>query len=76
MALAMSAWCLVMVQTSKFINTSHFWRDWFLFKFKGPGVHYEVAVSIRDGDIVWCHGLFPCGQLSDIESLAMALLKC
>ena len=53
-----------------------FWRDWFLFKFKGPGVHYEVAVSIRDGDIVWCHGLFPCGQLSDIESLAMALLKC
>jgi hypothetical protein len=53
--------------------TGHFWTDrrvnlvtcnpkWYLHKFKGSGVGYEIAVCIQTGDIVWCYGPFPCGR--------------
>lgn len=34
---------------------------WFSHKFKGPGLRYEIAISISTGDIVWANGPFPCG---------------
>lgn len=43
-----------------------FWKGWYSFKFKGPGVRYEVALCIRTGDIVWINGPFPCGKNPDI----------
>ena len=36
-------------------------KIWFSHKFKGPGLRYEIAISIKSGDIVWFNGPFPCG---------------
>ena len=36
-------------------------------KFKGPGLRYEVALSIQTGDIVWINGPFPAGAWPDIN---------
>lgn len=40
---------------------------WFSHKFNGPGVRYEIGVSVADGEIIWCNGPFPCGQYPDIS---------
>jgi hypothetical protein len=37
-----------------------FSKRWYSHKFNGPGLRYEVAVSINGGDIVWTNGPFPC----------------
>jgi hypothetical protein len=47
---------------------------WFSFKFNGPGVRYEVAISIQTGDIVWVHGPFPCGEWPDLRIAREALI--
>lgn len=43
-----------------------FWKGWYSHKFKGPGLRYEVAVSILSDDIVWTNGPFPAGKFADI----------
>ena len=40
---------------------------WFLPKFKGAGLRYEVGVCIQTGDIVWFNGPYPCGWGPDIK---------
>lgn len=40
-------------------------KRWTSHKFKGPGLRYEVAVSILGGDVVWVNGPFACGAWSD-----------
>ena len=40
-------------------------QKWWLHKFNGPGVRYEIALSIRTGLIVWINGPFPCGSYPD-----------
>lgn len=40
-------------------------RKWYSHKFKGPGLRYEIGVSIGSGHIVWQHGPFPCGSWPD-----------
>jgi len=30
-------------------------------------LRYEIAVSLKKGDIVWIHGPFPCGSWPDIS---------
>jgi hypothetical protein len=40
---------------------------WYSHKFKGPGLRYEVAVSISSGWIVWTNGPFPCGSYPDLR---------
>lgn len=52
-----------------------FWPGWFSHKFRGPGVRYEVAVSICGGDIVWVYGPFPCGQWPDIKIFRHAMIN-
>lgn len=42
-------------------------RAWYSHKFKGPGLRYEVGVSISMGWIVWVHGPFPCGSWADLR---------
>ena len=38
---------------------------WFSHKFKGPGLRYEIGVSIKMARIVWVNGPFPCGSHPD-----------
>ena len=49
-------------------------KKWFSHKFKGPGIRYEVGVSIN-GNIVWVYGGFPCGEWSDLKIAQDAVLE-
>ena len=40
---------------------------WYSHKLNGPGVKYEVGVSIREGNIVWVFGGIPCGEKNDLD---------
>lgn len=40
-------------------------KIWYSKKSNGPGLRYEIGVTIKTGDIVWLHGPFPCGQYND-----------
>lgn len=51
-----------------------FSSKWFSHKFKGPGLRYEVAVSIIGGDIVHTNGPFPCGAWPDIKIFRSQLI--
>ena len=42
-------------------------KRWFSPKFKGPGLRYEIAISILEGDIVWVNGPFPPGLYNDVQ---------
>ena len=49
-------------------------ETYFSHKFKGPGYRYEVAVSIKGGDIVWVSGPWPA-SISDKEIFKQHLAK-
>lgn len=49
-------------------------KVWYSHKFKGPGVKYEIGLSIRGGDIVWVNGPYPCGMYPDEEIMKLGLL--
>ena len=61
--------CLMSVDGTDFriLNPTKFWKGWYSHKFKGPGLRYEVALSIQGGDIVWVNGPFPAGAWPDIN---------
>ncbi len=61
--------CMVCVHGTdcKIYEPVSFDPKWFSHKFKGPGLRYEVAISIQGGDIVWVHGPFPCGKYPDLK---------
>jgi hypothetical protein len=44
-----------------------FSKAWYSYKYKKPGLRYEVAISIRNGDIVWINGPYEAGVWPDIE---------
>jgi hypothetical protein len=48
-------------------------KKWYSHKFHGPGLRYELAVSIFGGDIVWVNGPFPCGDFNDIAIFFLGL---
>jgi hypothetical protein len=56
------------------LEQSPFWPGWFSHKFKGPGVRYEIGVSIHGGEIVWVNGPFPCGKWPDVKNFRHGLI--
>lgn len=48
-------------------------KPYYSYKFKGPGLRYEVAVCIRSGDIVWINGPFKPGELTDLMIFRLGL---
>ncbi len=42
-------------------------KKWYSHKFHGPGLRYEIGLSIYTGDIVWAYGGLPCGKWSDLK---------
>ena len=42
-------------------------HQWYSHKFKGPGVRYEVGISISNSWISWVNGPFPCGSWTDLR---------
>ncbi len=61
--------CLVSVDGTDFRiqEPMPFWSGWHSKKFNGPGLRYEVAISICSGDVVWINGPFPCGNWPDLN---------
>ena len=39
---------------------------WFSYKFRKPGLRYEICLCIKTEYIVWINGPFPCGDYNDI----------
>lgn len=40
---------------------------WFSSKFRGPGVRYEIGISVINPKIIWVNGPFPCGTWPDLR---------
>ena len=53
---------------------SPFDEKWFSHKFKGPGVRYEIGIAVN-GNIVWVHGGFLCGEWTDLKISQGAVLE-
>ena len=49
-------------------------RDWHSQKFKKSGLRYEVAVSIKSGDICWISGPHQPGLWNDVEIFRSSLV--
>eukprot|EP00559_Dactyliosolen_fragilissimus_P004548 CAMPEP_0184857772 /NCGR_PEP_ID=MMETSP0580-20130426/2924_1 /TAXON_ID=1118495 /ORGANISM="Dactyliosolen fragilissimus" /LENGTH=188 /DNA_ID=CAMNT_0027353561 /DNA_START=237 /DNA_END=803 /DNA_ORIENTATION=+ len=49
-------------------------RQWYSYKFKGAGVRYEIAVSIKAGHIVWINGPYPCGSYPDTRIFKLGIM--
>ena len=61
--------CLVSVDGTDFriVQPAPFDKKWYSHKFKGPGLRYEVGISIQTSWIVWISGPYPCGSWPDIS---------
>lgn len=68
--------CLMSVDGTDFRIREQFpfWNGWWSHKFNGPGLRYEVGISIQTGDIVWIYGPFPAGAWPDISIFRLALI--
>ena len=57
------------IDGSDFIVTepTPFHGSWFSHKFNGPGVRYEIAISIEIPKIVWSNAPWLCGTYSDLR---------
>jgi hypothetical protein len=40
---------------------------WYSHKFRGPGLRYEIGISIKTGNICWANGGYPCGSWPDLN---------
>lgn len=67
--------CLASVDCTDFPieEPSPFWKGWFSHKLNGSGLRYEIAVSLKKGDLVWINGPFPCGENSDVSIFRQSL---
>lgn len=52
---------------------SPFTFGWFLHKFNGPAVRYEVAIDIEQGKKVWTNGLLMAGTNSNLKNFKSKL---
>lgn len=61
--------CSVTVDGTDFriYEPTDFNTKWFSHKFNGPGIRYEVAISIKGGQIVHIQGPYPAGKWPDIK---------
>jgi len=69
--------CYVTVDGTDFMiqeQRKPFWEGWCSHKFNGPGLRYEICVSIKGGDIVWINGPFPCGAWPDLRIFRRKLM--
>ena len=49
-------------------------RCYWDYKFKGPGLRYEVAICLRTSDIVWSYGPHLPGLYNDLQIFRMNMI--
>ena len=57
------------------LEPTAFSSGWCSHKFKGAGLCYEIAISIKGGDICWTNGPFPAGKYADLTIFRRGLKK-
>lgn len=69
--------CVLSVDGTDFrIQQPKIWsKGWFSHKFNGPGLRYEVGVSILNGDICWINGPYEPGDWPDIKIFRNSLMS-
>ena len=50
-------------------------KRYFSYKFNGPGLKYEIGLSIKTGRIVWVNGGIPCGLANDLSLARSKFVK-
>ena len=65
--------CLLYVDGVDF-KISGFNKCNFTPKFRASGLRWEVATSIKKGDICWIFGPFRCGEHNDLQIFRMGLM--
>ena len=63
----MKVWASVDGTDCPILEPRPFSRNWYSHKFRCAGVRYEIAVSIANGNIVWCNGPYQCGAFNDLS---------
>jgi len=60
--------CLVTIDGTDFCmpEPPEFNPRWFLHKFKGPGLRYEIGICIQTGWIVWINGPYAPGNWTNL----------
>ena len=51
----------------KIREPTKFSPKWYSHKFRGPGLRYEIGLSIQTDTIAWTNGPFEAGQWSDLR---------
>ena len=60
--------CLVSVDGTDFmVETTGPNQLLYSYKFKKPGLRYEVALCLKTGDIVWINGPYEPGIWNDLQ---------
>lgn len=49
------------------VELFHFCSRWFSYKPNGPGLRYEIVVSIYSEKIMWVYGPFRAAYMSDVQ---------
>lgn len=49
---------------------------WYSHKFKGPGLRYEIGLSILTGSLIWVNGPYESGSYPDLKIFKRKMAKC
>ena len=49
-------------------------RKFWDYKFKGPGIRYEVGICLQTSDIVWVYGPHLPGLYNDLQIFGKAMI--
>ena len=54
---------------------SPFSPRWYSHKLNGPGLRYEIGISLVTGWIIWVNGPYPAGEFNDLQITRLGLLN-
>lgn len=57
----------VIERDSRIYDLTVFSFKWFSYKFRGPGLRFEIGICSKTGRIDWAIGLYFCGTYPDLK---------
>jgi len=66
---------MVVIDAADFMISLKFNKDFYGYKFRGPGLRYELGTCIRTGHIVWINGPWPPGIYNDLMIARMGIVQ-
>jgi len=65
---------MVVIDGTDFIISKRFDTRFYGYKFRGPGLRYEIGTCIRTGYLVWINGPFPPGMYNDLAIAQLGIV--